>query len=44
MGLFGGYYKGDRKKAKKEALEKLAKKISKSSALPKVEIIGKKGK
>lgn len=44
MGLFGGYYKGDRKKPKKEVLEKKAAKIKKSAPLPRVEILGKKGK
>lgn len=44
MGLFGGFYKGDRKKLRKERLEKLATKIKRVSLGPQVEIIGKKGK
>jgi len=45
MGQFGGYYKGDKKKLKRNVLEKKAgKQISGSSwQLPVVEII-KKGK
>lgn len=45
MGSFGGFYKGDKKKAKKKDLEKKAQKqLSNGSwQLPQVEII-KKGK
>ncbi len=45
MGSFGGYYKGDKKKQKKSALEKKAQKNinSGSYSMPAVEII-KKGK
>ncbi|MFZ5535140.1 MAG: hypothetical protein ACOY3M_03215 [Patescibacteria group bacterium] len=45
MGSFGGFYKGDKKKAKKKDLEKKAQKQLSGSAwqLPQVEII-KKGK
>ena len=45
MGAFGGFYKGDAKKAKKKDLEKKAQKQLGSTAwtLPQVEII-KKGK
>lgn len=41
MGQFGGYYKGEKKKLKKDKLEKQAEKIKKANILPKVEIIGK---
>lgn len=44
MGMFGGFYKGDRKKAKREKLQKQALKIAKIQSVPKVEIIGRKGK
>lgn len=44
MGLFGGFYKGDRKKPKKQILEKRAANVKKISLAPRVEIIGKKGK
>jgi hypothetical protein len=45
MGSFGGFYKGDKKKAKKSTLEKKAQKQMSSSSyqLPQVEIV-KKGK
>jgi len=47
MGSFGGYYKGDKKKLKRQILEKKAQNLSNSGSgfvLPKVEIIrgGKK--
>lgn len=41
MGMFGGFYSGDRKKPKKDKLEKQAQKIKKIQVVPKVEIIGK---
>ncbi len=44
MGSFGGFYKGERKKPKREKLQKQALKIAKIQELPKVEIIGRKGK
>lgn len=44
MGLHGGYYKGEGKKPKKEKLQKQALKIAKIQSVPKVEIIGRKGK
>lgn len=44
MGDHGGFYKGEKKKAKKEALEKKAEKIQRVNIIPKVEILGKKGK
>lgn len=44
MATFGGFYKGEKKKQKREDLEKLAQKIKKSPQVPHVEIIGKKGK
>ncbi|MCL4338176.1 hypothetical protein M1271_00625 [Patescibacteria group bacterium] len=45
MGNFGGFFKGDKKKAKKSILEKKAQILSQkqSFVLPRVEII-KKGK
>lgn len=44
MGQFGGFYKGDRKKLKKSALEKKARKdLTSSWQLPQIEII-RKGK
>jgi hypothetical protein len=44
MGSFGGYYFGERKKPKKEDLEKKARKLSfeRPFVLPKVEIVSKK--
>lgn len=45
MGNFGGFYKGEKRKLKKEVLEKKASHIPKVNVVPKVEIIGrKKGK
>jgi len=45
MGSFGGYYKGEKRKPKRERLEKQAEKIKNVQYSPKVEIIGrKKGK
>ncbi len=44
MGGFGSYYKGEKRKLKRERLEKQAEKIKHIQSLPKVEIIGKKGK
>lgn len=46
MGSFGGYYFGERKKPKKQELEEKARRLSlqKPFVLPKVEIVGKKGK
>ena len=43
MGVYGGFYKGDKKKKKKEYLEKQAIHIEKVYTLPRVEII-RKGK
>lgn len=45
MGNFGGFYKGDKKKIKKQLLERKARVLSQTSGfiLPQVEII-KKGK
>lgn len=45
MGQFGGFYKGDKRKIKKQILEKKAQSLSQrqSFVLPKIEII-KKGK
>lgn len=45
MGSFGGYFKGEKRKLKRERLEKQAEKIKSIQYAPKVEIIGrKKGK
>ncbi len=44
MGSFGGFYKGERKKPKREKLEKQALKVARVVELPKVEITGRKGK
>lgn len=44
MAGFGGYYKGDKKKKKKEILEKQAGQINRVYSVPQVEIIGKKKK
>lgn len=45
MGNFGGFYKGDKKKTKKDLLDKKARFLSQkqSFVLPKIEIM-KKGK
>lgn len=45
MGNFGGFYKGDKKKIKKELLDKKARTLSQKQSfiLPSIEII-KKGK
>ena len=44
MGSFGGFFKGEKKKKKKDILEKEAEQIRKMFMPPKVEILGKKGK
>lgn len=45
MGNFGGFYKGEKRKLKKEILEKKASHIARISPVPQVQIIGKgKGK
>ena len=45
MGSFGGYFKGEKRKLRRERLEKQAEKIKNIQYTPKVEIIGrKKGK
>lgn len=44
MGMHGGFFKGDKKKIKKEILEKKASHIKRPAMTPQVEIIGKKGK
>lgn len=41
MGVYGGFYKGDKRKKKKEYLEKQATEIQRVYTVPKVEIIGK---
>lgn len=45
MGSYGGFYKGEKKKLKKDALERRASQMSRVSVSPQIEIIGKgKGK
>lgn len=44
MGVYGGFYKGEKRKKKKEALEKQAGVITRIYTPPKVEIIGKGSK
>ena len=41
MGVYGGFYKGDKKKKKKELLERQVGKIVHIYTPPRVEIIGK---
>ena len=41
MGVYGGFYKGDKKKKKKEYLERESGHIAKIYSVPKVEIISK---
>lgn len=41
VGVYGGFYKGERRKKKKEILEKQAAKITKVWTPPRIEIIGK---
>ena len=41
MGVYGGFYKGDKKKKKKEYLEREATKVVRVFAPTKIEIIGK---
>ena len=41
MGSFGGYYSGEKRKKKKEILERQAEQIKHVYAPPRVEIIGK---
>lgn len=41
MGVYGGFYFGDKKKKKKQYLEKQAAEIHRVYSPPKVEIIGK---
>lgn len=44
MGGYGGFYKGEKKKQRKDLLEKKASLIGQFEQQPKVEILGKKGK
>ena len=45
MGSFGGFYKGEKKKMKRDVMEKKAAHIARISDVPRVEIISKgKGK
>lgn len=41
MGSFGGYFKGEKRKKKKEVMEREAAKVQRANTPPKVEIIGK---
>ncbi len=41
MGSFSGYYKGEKKKMKREVMEKKAEHMPKAQFTPRVEIIGK---
>jgi len=41
MGKFGGFYKGEKKKVKKDKLERQAENIRHSPVTPQVSIIGK---
>lgn len=41
MGVYGGFYFGDKKKKKKEYLEKQATRVVRVYTPPKVEIVGK---
>lgn len=41
MGTFGGFYKGEKKKMKRDAMEKKAEHMPRVQAAPRVEIIGK---
>lgn len=41
MGSYGGFYKGEKRKKKKEMLEREADKVVRVYAPPKVEIVGK---
>lgn len=43
-GVYGGFYKGDKKKKKKDVLERQAGQINRVYSVPQVEIISKKGK
>ena len=42
--MHGGFFKGDKKKLKKEIMEKKASHIRRPVIIPQIEIIGKKGK
>lgn len=44
MGSFGGYYKGEKKKKKKDELAKKTLEVHHLYGTPQVEILGKKGK
>lgn len=44
MGVYGGFYKGDKRKKKKEDLEKQATHMVRVYTPPQIEIFGKKGK
>lgn len=44
MGVYGGFYHGDKKKKKKEVLARQATQITRVYTPPQVEIVGKKKK
>jgi len=44
MGSHSGFFKGEKKKKRKETIEREVEKINSGNYLPKVEILGKKGK
>lgn len=44
MGGYGGFFKGEKKKQKKDQVEKRASLLGQIGGLPQVEILGKKGK
>lgn len=41
MGSFGGFYKGEKKKVKKEVMERKAEHMVRAQVAPRVEIIGR---
>ncbi len=41
MGSFGGFYKGEKRKIKKEVMEKKAEHMARVVVAPRVEIIGR---
>lgn len=43
-GVYGGFYKGEKKKKKKDELAKKASEVHHLYGTPQVEILGKKGK
>ena len=43
-GVYGGFYKGEKKKKKKDELAKKASEVHHVYGIPQIEILGKKGK